>query len=124
MPHILLVDATPATLTLLQGAADSSFVLVPAESPERALELARARQPEVAVVDAELAGAPGFGLLVQLKAAVPEMEIVIVTAHAAIDWERTFDQAALIVDTVDASHGRSTRSRQVLRLGAGWSAQS
>ena len=50
--------------------------------------------------------------------------IVIVTAHAAIDWPRTFDQAPLIVDTVDASRGRSTRPRQVLRLGAGWSAQA
>ena len=50
--------------------------------------------------------------------------IVIVTAHASIDWERTFERAALIVDTVDASRGRSTGSRQVLRLGAGWSAES
>ena len=32
--------------------------------------------------------------------------IVIVTPHAAIDWDRTFERAALIVDTVDASHGR------------------
>lgn len=50
--------------------------------------------------------------------------IVIVTAHASIDWERTFDRAELIVDTVDASRGRTTGARQVLRLGAGWSAAS
>ncbi len=50
--------------------------------------------------------------------------IVIVTPHTAIDWDRTFDQGSLIVDTVDASRGRSTRPRQVLRLGAGWSAQA
>lgn len=50
--------------------------------------------------------------------------IVVVTAHASIDWERTFERAELIVDTVDASRGRTTRSRQVLRLGAGWSAGS
>ena len=42
----------------------------------------------------------------------------------AIDWERTFERAELIVDTVDSSRGRSTRERQVLRLGAGWSARS
>jgi len=47
--------------------------------------------------------------------------IVIVTAHAAIDWDLTFERAELIVDTVDASHGRAIRPRQVLRLGAGWS---
>jgi signal transduction histidine kinase len=85
LPHILLVDATPAALTLLQGTAESGFVLIPAESAERALELARAQRPEVAVVDAELAGGPGFCLAANLKAAVPEMEIVIVTAHASLD---------------------------------------
>jgi len=50
--------------------------------------------------------------------------IVVVTAHAAIDWERTFERADLVVDTVNASHGRATRPRQVLRLGAGWSARA
>ena len=50
--------------------------------------------------------------------------IVVVTAHAAIDWARTFERAELIVDTVDSSRGRSTQARQVLRLGAGWSAQT
>ncbi len=47
--------------------------------------------------------------------------IVVVTPHAAIDWERRYSEADLVVDTVDASRGRATRSRQVLRLGAGWS---
>lgn len=50
--------------------------------------------------------------------------IVVVTAHTSIDWERTFERAELIVDTVDASRGRTTQARQVLRLGAGWSAGS
>jgi UDP-N-acetyl-D-glucosamine dehydrogenase len=50
--------------------------------------------------------------------------VVVVTAHAAIDWASTFERADLIVDTVDASHGRATRPRQVLRLGAGWSARA
>jgi len=49
--------------------------------------------------------------------------IVVVTAHRAIDWERVYAQANLVVDTVDSSRGRSTRERQVLRLGAGWSAR-
>ena len=50
--------------------------------------------------------------------------IVVVTAHSAIDWGRTFERAELVVDTVDSSRGRSTRARQVLRLGAGWSART
>jgi UDP-N-acetyl-D-glucosamine dehydrogenase len=47
--------------------------------------------------------------------------VVIVTPHVAIAWDDVYAQADLIIDTVDASHGRTTRSRQVLRLGAGWS---
>jgi UDP-N-acetyl-D-glucosamine dehydrogenase len=50
-------------------------------------------------------------------------EIVVVTAHQAIDWEAVYDRADLVVDTVDSSRGRATRPRQVLRLGAGWSAR-
>ena len=47
--------------------------------------------------------------------------ILVVTAHRVIDWEMVFDRAALIVDTVNVSSGRSPHPRQVLRLGAGWS---
>ena len=47
--------------------------------------------------------------------------IVVVTPHRAIDWERVYDRADLVVDAVNSSVGRTTRARQVLRLGAGWS---
>jgi UDP-N-acetyl-D-glucosamine dehydrogenase len=50
--------------------------------------------------------------------------VVVVTAHTAIDWARTYERATLVVDTVDSSHGRATRPRQVLRLGAGWSTRA
>jgi len=47
--------------------------------------------------------------------------IVVVTAHQAIDWDRVYDRASLVVDTVDSSRGQRTAERQVLRLAAGWS---
>jgi len=47
--------------------------------------------------------------------------VVVVTAHAAVDIDRVYRDADLVVDTVNSSAGRATRSRQVLRLGAGWS---
>jgi len=50
--------------------------------------------------------------------------VVVVTAHRAIDWATVYDRADLVVDTVDSSAGRSTRERQVLRLGAGWSTRA
>jgi UDP-N-acetyl-D-glucosamine dehydrogenase len=46
--------------------------------------------------------------------------IVIVTGHRAIDWDRVYAEAGLVVDTVNNSRGHALRPRQVLRLGAGW----
>ena len=46
--------------------------------------------------------------------------IVILVRHREVDWDRVF-QADLIVDTVNASAGRTTADRQVRRLGASWS---
>jgi UDP-N-acetyl-D-glucosamine dehydrogenase len=48
--------------------------------------------------------------------------VVIVTPHAAIDWDAVFDRSGLIVDAAGKSHKRPVRARQVLKLGAGWSA--
>ncbi len=50
--------------------------------------------------------------------------LVIVTAHKAIAWPAVFGRADLIVDAVNRSNGETLRSRQVLRLGAGWSSDS
>jgi UDP-N-acetyl-D-glucosamine dehydrogenase len=48
--------------------------------------------------------------------------VVIVTAHRALDLDRVYREADLVVDTVNSSAGRAVRPRAVLRLGAGWSA--
>jgi UDP-N-acetyl-D-mannosaminuronate dehydrogenase len=50
--------------------------------------------------------------------------IVVVTAHKAIDWASVYERAGLVVDTVNSSAKWATRDRQVLRLGAGWSAET
>jgi UDP-N-acetyl-D-glucosamine dehydrogenase len=47
--------------------------------------------------------------------------VVVVTAHAAIDWPTVYDRAGLVIDTVDSSRDHVVKPRQVLRLGAGWS---
>ncbi len=47
--------------------------------------------------------------------------VVIITAHAAIDWATVYEESGLIVDTVGKSRGQVAHKRQVLRLGAGWS---
>jgi UDP-N-acetyl-D-glucosamine dehydrogenase len=47
--------------------------------------------------------------------------IVVVTAHAAVDLDRVYRDADLVVDTVNSAAGRTLGPRGVLRLGAGWS---
>ena len=47
--------------------------------------------------------------------------LVVVTAHRAVDLDRLYREADLVVDTVNSSTGRAPRDGQVLRLGAGWS---
>ena len=47
--------------------------------------------------------------------------IVVIVAHRAVDLDRVYREADLVVDTVNSSTGRSVRPRGVLRLGAGWS---
>jgi UDP-N-acetyl-D-glucosamine dehydrogenase len=50
--------------------------------------------------------------------------VVVLAAHRAIDWDRVYREATLVVDTVDSSRARATKERQVLRLGAGWSTRA
>jgi UDP-N-acetyl-D-glucosamine dehydrogenase len=50
--------------------------------------------------------------------------VVVLAAHKAIDWDRVYGEAALVVDTVDSSRAHATKDRQVLRLGAGWSTRA
>lgn len=62
---------------------------------------------------------------VELDSLLADSDVVVVlAAHKAIDWNRVYDEAALVVDTVDSSRAHSTKDRQVLRLGAGWSTRA
>jgi len=50
--------------------------------------------------------------------------VVVLVHHRAVDWPRVYAQADLVVDSVNSVAGQQVRSRQVLRLGAGWSTES
>ena len=48
--------------------------------------------------------------------------IVVLVPHAKIDFGSVYQQASLVVDTVNSSKNHSLRPRTVLRLGSGWNA--
>ncbi len=58
--------------------------------------------------------------LAEAIAARPDC-VVVITAHADIDWDAIYADADLVVDTRNTSKDRNVRPDQVLRLGAGWS---
>ena len=87
------------------------------------------RGAEVRYHDPHVASYPDADGVTRDSAALDDLldwadAIVVVTAHAAIDWERVYQRAELVVDTVDSSRGRAVADRQVLRLGAGWSSRA
>lgn len=48
--------------------------------------------------------------------------IVVLVSHAKIDFNSVYEQASLVVDTVNSSVNQKLRPNTVLRLGAGWNA--
>lgn len=46
--------------------------------------------------------------------------VVVLVPHKAINFSDIYDQAGLVVDTVNSSKGHKLRARSVLRLGSGW----
>jgi DNA-binding NarL/FixJ family response regulator len=86
MKAVIIVEDDPDIQSLVATifSMDPRFEVVGlAESAEDALELARARSPEVIVLDDQLAGSmTGVDAVPQFKEAAPEAKIILFTAHA------------------------------------------
>ena len=85
LPGLLLVD-DDATFCQVLGLALSrrGFAVQTAYGRAAALQLARARPPDYAVVDLNLAGDSGLGLIAELLALDPAIRIVVLTGYASI----------------------------------------
>jgi len=85
LPSLLLVD-DDATFCQVLGLAlgRRGFAVHTAYGSAAALQLARARPPEYAVVDLNLAGDSGLGLIAELLALDPTIRIVVLTGYASI----------------------------------------
>jgi UDP-N-acetyl-D-glucosamine dehydrogenase len=89
----------------------------------------RARGAEVSFHDPHVVSFRASDGVETGSTALPELlaasdVVVVITAHAAIDWDAVYAKASLVVDTTDSSRGRAVGSRQVLRLGAGWAVRA
>ena len=81
---LLIEDDATFSATLARALKRRGYEVFAAAAPEKALALAIADAPEWIVLDLNLAGASGLGLLPQLRDALPAARIVVLTGYASI----------------------------------------
>lgn len=82
---VLVVDDDPVLLHALErDLAARGLVVFSADTPERALEIARTRRPECALVDLLIGDDSGIELLRELKAVVPDLIVLLLSGHGAV----------------------------------------
>jgi DNA-binding response OmpR family regulator len=121
-PVILLVDDVQDNLDLLCEVFDGEpYELLTAQTAETALELARGRHPDVAVLDVQMPDVDGYELCRRLRAeaAGEHLPILFLTAYrtASQDAVRGLDLGACdyVTKPFDADELRA-RVRAALRL--------
>ncbi len=84
--RILVVEDDPAMLSLLEDElSDAGLDVLTASNAQEALELVRQRTVDAVVTDLVMPGMRGDELLRQLRAALPEVPVVIMTAFGSIE---------------------------------------
>src|SRR4029077_109875 len=85
--RILLVDDDLVTARLLTNLlAGSGFDVVYTPDPQDALKRASVESWDLVLTDVEMPGMTGLDLLQALRQVAPELPIVVLTAHASVDY--------------------------------------
>lgn len=85
LQRILLVDDDAVYLQRLARAfRDRGFDVTPVESAEEASALAASLKPDAAVIDLKLPGANGLACLRDLRMALPELRVLMLTGYGSI----------------------------------------
>jgi len=91
---VLVVDDDRVLLNALErDLAARGLIVFAAENAERAIEIARERKPECALVDLLIGDESGLDLLRELKSAVPDLLVLLLSVHGAVQ------------NVVDSFHG-------------------
>jgi len=85
-PLLLVVDDEQPVLRVVERlAAKSGFEVVSCGSGSEAMRALARRPADLAMVDLRMPDVNGLDLLRQIRAAVPSCEVILMTAHAAVD---------------------------------------
>ena len=91
---VLVVDDDRVLLNALErDLAARGLIVFAAESAERAIEIARERKPECALVDLCIGDESGIDLLRELRHVVPDLLVLLLSGHGAVQ------------NVVDSFHG-------------------
>jgi two-component system, response regulator RegA len=91
---VLVVDDDAVLLSALERDLRArGLTVLPAPTADRALEIARTRRPDCALVDLCIGDDSGIDLLRELKAVLPDLLVVLLTGYGAVQ------------NAVDAFHG-------------------
>ncbi len=124
-PHVLIVDDEPNVRRVLGTLLEQAgYATTPADSGKVALDLVRAKDPDLVLTDLKMPGMDGLELLRKLRAGFPEIPVVMLTAHGTVDnavdamkegahdfLTKPFDKEH-VVETVGKALGQAERSRQ------------
>lgn len=101
-PTILVVDDTPANLTLLGQMLKGDYRVKLANTGQRALDLASAAPPDLVLCDVMMPGLSGFDVCRQLKTNPDTARIPLIFVTAAMDIED--ERLGFEVGAVDYIH--------------------
>lgn len=87
-PTLLIVDDEEGPRQSLRVVFKELYDVVLADSGPRALEIAKARRVDAAVLDIRMSGMSGTELLGHLKQLDPRIEVVMLTAYETLDTAR------------------------------------
>ncbi|MEJ6080576.1 two-component system response regulator [Vibrio sp. 1-Bac 57] len=97
-PTILIVDDTPANLTLLMGLLKDKYRIVAANNGKKAIELALASPPDLILLDIMMPDIDGYEVCTRLKESeiTQHVPIIFLTAKVSVeDEEHGFELGAV-----------------------------
>ncbi len=83
---LLVVDDDKAIRKVLKVTLqDAGYQVLTAENGEGGLEIFAAERPDIILCDLRMPGMDGIAVLKEIKAADPDKEVIVITAHADMD---------------------------------------
>ncbi len=82
---LVIDDDEPIRKVLSVTLQDAGYQVLTAEDGETGLKIFADQQPEIILCDLRMPGMDGIAVLKEIKAADPDKEVIVISAHADMD---------------------------------------